>query len=348
MKRSGSVVFMSSFRRATSLSSFVVFFVCVMSWGTTALAQDTAGVGAIAGTVRDPSGRPAAGVRVCALDTPSCATSDAQGAFRIADIRAGSYHLEVLPTDGLPFTSEPIEVRAGLDGRVEIALPKLDDLEQVVTVTAPAFRMPEEIKNSGLLVTPREILKNAGALQDVSRYVQSLPGVVIGTDDSRNDIIVRGGSPLENLFVVDNVEIPNINAFANFASAGGNVGILDAELLQDVTFLTGGYPAPYINRTSSVMQVTLREGSRDRLGGWATLGFAGAGAILEGPIGGGQGIVGGVGAPELFRCVHEGPRVWRCSRALHAEQQGRVRRLEQGPRLACQHLRHRQDSPGPH
>ena len=119
--------------------------------------------------------------------------------------------------------------------------------------------------------------------------MQALPGVVIGTNDFRNDIIVRGGSPLENLFVVDNVEIPNINAFANFASAGGTVGLLDAQLLQDVTFLTGGYPAPYINRTSSVLQVTQREGNRREFGGWATLGFAGAGAILEGPMNAGKG-----------------------------------------------------------
>ena len=156
-------------------------------------------------------------------------------------------------------------------------------------MTAPAFQAPEEVKNSGFLVQPREILKSAGALQDVSRYVQGLPGVAIGTNDFRNDIIVRGGSPLENLFVVDNVEIPNINTFANFASAGGTVSLLDAELLQDVTFLTGGYPAPYINRTSSVLQVTQREGSRQAFGGWATLGFAGAGVILEGPINGGKG-----------------------------------------------------------
>ena len=156
---------------------------------------------------------------------------------------------------------------------------------QSVTVTAPAFSAPQEFKNSAFLVQPREVLKSAGALQDVSRYVQTLPGVVTGTDDFRNDLIVRGGSPLENLYVVDNVEIPNTNTFANFASAGGTVSILDAELLQDITFLSGGYPAPYINRTSSVLQVTQREGNRERFEGRATVGFAGAGAILEGPLG---------------------------------------------------------------
>jgi hypothetical protein len=254
-----------------------------------ASAQDTTGVGAIAGVVTSATGEPAEGVRVCALDTNSCTTSNARGTFRIGELRAGAYRLEILPLTGLPFVSEPVDVRAGLDGTVEITLPAAQDFKESVTVTPPSFQTPEAVKNSAFLVEPRAILKNAAALQDVSRYVQGLPGVVIGTDDFRNDIIVRGGSPLENLFLVDNVEIPNINAFANFASAGGTVGLLDAELIQDVTFLTGGYPAPYVNRTSSVLQVTLREGSREKLGGWVTLGFAGAGGILEGPINAGKG-----------------------------------------------------------
>jgi hypothetical protein len=277
-----------SFRWRASVSSRLAAAVLHLA-ATSVFAQDTTGVGAISGVVVDAAGQPADGVRVCALDTASCATSDARGAFRIGELRASSYRLEILPLDGLPFTSDPVDVRAGLDGTVEITLPKAGNFQQTLTVTAPAFQAPEEVKNSGFLVEPREILKSAAALQDVSRYVQGLPGVVIGTNDFRNDIIVRGGSPLENLFVVDNVEIPNINAFANFASAGGTVSLLDAELLQDVTFLTGGYPAPYINRTSSVLQVTQREGDRKAFGGRATLGFAGAGGIFEGPINAGKG-----------------------------------------------------------
>ena len=175
-------------------------------------------------------------------------------------------------------------MRAGLEGRIDITLPRLESVRQEVTVTESVFIAPEEIKSSGFLVTRQEVSKTAGSLQDVARYVQTLPGVAIGSNDFRNDIIVRGGSPLENLFVVDNIEIPNINAFANFASAGGTVSLLDAELIQDVTFLTGGYPAPYINRTSSVLQIAQREGDRERFRGRATLGFAGGGTILEGPI----------------------------------------------------------------
>ena len=266
-----------------------VLTAAALTLAASASAQDTTGAGAITGVVVSTTGQPVGDVRVCALDTASCASSDARGAFRIGDLRAGSYRLEILPPAGLPFASDPVDVRAGRDSTVDITLPEADNFQQVVTVTASAFQEPDAVKNSSFLVDPRQILKSAAALQDVSRYVQTLPGVAIGSNDFRNDIIVRGGSPLENLFVVDNVEIPNINAFANFASAGGTVSLLDAELLQDVTFLTGGYPAPYINRTSSVLQVTQREGNRKEFRGWATLGFAGAGAILEGPINAGKG-----------------------------------------------------------
>ena len=254
-----------------------------------AAAQDTTGAGGIIGTVRDAAGSAVAGARVCALGSSACAATDADGRFRLPGLRAGAYELEILAPDGAPFTSDAVTVRAGVDAAVDIVLPADARVEQNVTVTASAFRVPEEVKTSGFLVQPREILKSAGALQDVSRYVQTLPGVAIGSNDFRNDLIVRGGSPLENLFIVDNVEIPNINTFANFASAGGTVSILDAALIEDVTFLSGGYPAAYVNRTSSVLQVAQREGDREQFRGWATLGFAGAGTILEGPIREGRG-----------------------------------------------------------
>lgn len=246
-------------------------------------AQDTTGTGTISGLVSP------AGSEVCVTEPRRCAISGASGDFRLTELRPGAYSLTIT-TPGRPaLRTEAVEVRAGLDTRVELALPQLDAVVQSVTVSETVFAVPEEVKTSGYLVQPSEIFKSAGALQDVSRYLQTLPGVLVGSDDFRNDIIVRGGSPTENLFVVDNIEVPNINSFANFASAGGSVSILDPALIADTTFLTGGYPAPYINRTSSVLQITQREGARDRVRGRATLGFAGAGGILEGPIKEGRG-----------------------------------------------------------
>lgn len=254
-----------------------------------AFAQDTAGVGAIHGTVTAGAGRPAAGASICLLDRSRCATASSTGLFRLDGVRAGSAVLEITAPPLAPLRSGAVEVRAGLDAQVDVDLTRLDAISQSLTVRESVFVAPEEIKNSGYLIEQREISKSAGALQDVSRYVQTLPGVAIGSNDFRNDIIVRGGSPLENLFVIDNVEIPNINNFANFASAGGTVSILDAELIRDVNFLSGGFPAPFTNRLSSVLQVAQREGSRERFSGRATVGFAGAGVILEGPIRKGKG-----------------------------------------------------------
>ncbi|MFN7544277.1 MAG: TonB-dependent receptor domain-containing protein [Acidobacteriota bacterium] len=264
-------------------------------------AQDTAGVGGLSGNVAraiapSPSGtspagapQPLAGVRVCIVELSKCTTSDPLGNFRLSEIRSGVYSLEVQAAGEPPLRQTGLEIRAGLDARVEVLLPLPDNSRQEVTVSDSIFVAPEEVKGSSFLVQPREILKSAGAIQDVSRYVQTLPGVAIGSDDFRNDLIVRGGSPLENLFVIDNIDIPNINNFANFGTAGGPVSMLDSNLIRDVNFLTGAFPAPFSNRLSSVLQVAQREGDRQGFTGRADVAFAGAGAILEGPIAKGKG-----------------------------------------------------------
>jgi outer membrane receptor protein involved in Fe transport len=254
-----------------------------------ARAQDATGAGSISGSVTDEARVAAPGVKVCVVNATRCAVTGQTGAFHLMDLRAADYLLEISAPGRPVIVSDWIAVRAGLDQRVEVTLPEALDLAESVRVTATAVSAPDEVKTSAYLLTSADIFASAGALQDVSRYVQSLPGVVIGSNDFRNDIIVRGGSPLENLFLVDNVEVPNINTFANFASAGGTVSILDTAMIRDVTFLTGGYPAPYANRTSSVLQIAQRDGDRERLRGTATLGFAGAGGVLEGPLGGGRG-----------------------------------------------------------
>jgi uncharacterized protein YbjT (DUF2867 family) len=267
--------------------TLVVFALLLASAASVASGQDTSGMAMVRGHVVGAGDVRRKDVAVCAPATAQCAVTDPDGSFTLT-LRPGTYVLEIAAPGQPVVVSGDIQVRAGVDHLIELRLPEGQDLQQTVTVTAPALAAPEEVKTSGFLIPAQDIAASAGALQDVARYVQSLPGVVIGTDDFRNDLIVRGGSPLENLYVFDNVEIPNINSFATFASAGGTVSLLDVQLIDNVTFLTGGYPAPFGNRTSSVLQVTGREGRRDRRGGRATVGFAGAGAVVEGPIGSAQ------------------------------------------------------------
>lgn len=254
-----------------------------------ASAQDTVGTGVVRGEVVRSDGSPAEFLQVCIAGTGLCSPSDQNGRFPPIDARPGLVQLEVRIESGETLPSGTVQVRAGQTSEVRLELPDVAAIETSVTVSASALRVPDEVISSGVAIQSREIAKTAGVLQDVSRYVSTLPGVVTGSADFRNDIIVRGGSPLENLFVVDNIEIPNINSFANLASAGGTVSLLDVQLIEDVTFLTGGYPAPYINRLSSVMQVAQREGSRDKFHARATLAFAGAGGVVEGPWARGKG-----------------------------------------------------------
>jgi hypothetical protein len=275
-------------RRYPPPAAFVVFAGSILA-ATAAAAQDTTGVGSLSGSIVNAAGVPAEFVTLCLAGTTHCAVADARGAFRLLNLRPGEYGLEVTPPGEAPLPLGRFVVRAGVDQRLEITLPARDRFETRVTVAAPGAAAPSEVKTSVQLIGSQEIFRAAGALQDVSRYVQTVPGVVIGSDDFRNDIIVRGGSPLENLFIVDNVEVPNINTFANFSSAGGTVSILDPSMIRDVTFITGGYPASFTNRTSSVLQITQREGSRDAIHARATLGFAGAGGAVEGPLAKGRG-----------------------------------------------------------
>lgn len=271
------------------LAVCVAFAGSVMAFGVPAAAQDTTGVGSLSGSVLDAAGAPVGFATVCVAATTHCVMADERGAFRLTNLRPGEYALEVTPPGDAALPVGRFELRAGIDQRLEITLPARARFETAVSVTASSVAAPEEVKTSVHLVGSQEIFRAAGALQDVSRHVQTMPGVVLGSDDFRNDIIVRGGSPLENLFIVDNVEMPNINAFANFASAGGTFSILDPSMIRDATFITGGYPASYTNRTSSVLQITQREGSRDAVHAHATLAFAGAGGGVEGPLPKGRG-----------------------------------------------------------
>ena len=89
----------------------------------------------------------------------------------------------------------------------------------------------------------QEIEKSPGANRDISKVVNSFPGVASAVGNGyRNDLMIRGGGPSENKFFLDGVEIPNINHFSTQGASGGPVGIIDADLIREVNFYTGAFP----------------------------------------------------------------------------------------------------------
>ena len=130
---------------------------CLVLSALTVSAQDTTGVGVLRGIVKDAAGAPVKDVRVCVVALNRCATTDAQGAFSLVDLRADKYALEITAPNQRALTNKDTEVRAGLETQLEVTLPKVEALSDSVTVSAPAFIAPEEIKNSGYLVQQREM-----------------------------------------------------------------------------------------------------------------------------------------------------------------------------------------------
>ena len=110
--------------------------------------------------------------------------------------------------------------------------------------------------------------------------VQVLPGVAPG-NDQRNDLIVRGGSPSENLILIDGVEIPNLNHFPSEGSTSGPIGMINDKFISDVNFTTGGFPARFGDHLSSVMDIKFREGQRNRFLSDVNLSSAGFGGVCE-------------------------------------------------------------------
>ena len=102
----------------------------------------------------------------------------------------------------------------------------------------------------------------------------------------RNDLIVRGGGPSENRFFMDGIEIPNINHFATQGASGGPVSIVNADLIREINFYTGAFPADRAGGMSSVLDFKLRDGDPERQSFKATLGASEVGLSGSGHIGG--------------------------------------------------------------
>jgi hypothetical protein len=103
-----------------------------------------------------------------------------------------------------------------------------------------------------------EIQSSAGTYGDFSRYLQLFPGVVFNSDES-DDVLVRGGNPIENLYMLDGIEVPNINHIATGATTGGLVSMIDTAAISGLDFQTGGYDASYEERLSSIINIQSRE-----------------------------------------------------------------------------------------
>ena len=221
----------------------------------------------VKGTVIDKSSRqPLEFINVMIVGLNKGGVTNAEGKFSIEQVPPGIYRLQ-----------------ASAIGYKTVTTPETE-LEGV-TITASPFRRDIESPVSLRIIGLQEIEKSPGANRDISRIVQSYPGVAFSPIGYRNDLIVRGGSPSENRFYLDGVEIPNINHFSTQGASGGPVGILNADLIREVNFYTGAFPTDKGNALSSVLDFKLRDGDMERNSVKATLGASEVSLASNGHLG---------------------------------------------------------------
>ena len=237
----------------------------------------------VKGTVIDKSSRqPLEFINVMIVGLNKGGVTNAEGKFSIGQVPPGIYRLQASAI-GYKTVTTPEYILSTRDLQIEME-ENQTELEGV-TVTASPFRRDIESPVSLRIIGLQEIEKSPGANRDISRIVQSYPGVAFSPIGYRNDLIVRGGSPSENRFYLDGVEIPNINHFSTQGASGGPVGILNADLIREVNFYTGAFPTDKGNALSSVLDFKLRDGDMERNSLKATLGASEVSLASNGHLG---------------------------------------------------------------
>ena len=159
----------------------------------------------------------------------------------------------------------------------------VSELKEVV-VTANPFQKAEETPLSVQKLSREEVANYPGGNNDIAKVVQSLPGVQGSIGGFRNDVIIRGGAPNENVYYLDGIEIPNINHFSTQGSAGGPVGMLNVSFFEGVTLSTSAFGAQYDNTLSGVLQFDQRDGNNRRFRANFRLSSSESAFTFEGPL----------------------------------------------------------------
>ena len=239
----------------------------------------------VKGTVIDKSNRqPLEFINVMIVGLNKGGVTNAEGKFSIGQVPPGIYRLQASAI-GYKTVTTPEYILSTRDLHIQIEMEENQTELEGVTVTASPFRRDIESPVSLRIIGLQEIEKSPGANRDISRIVQSYPGVAFSPIGYRNDLIVRGGSPSENRFYLDGVEIPNINHFSTQGASGGPVGILNADLIREVNFYTGAFPTDKGNALSSVLDFKLRDGDMERNSLKATLGASEVSLASNGHLG---------------------------------------------------------------
>ncbi|MBT4345114.1 MAG: TonB-dependent receptor, partial [Flavobacteriales bacterium] len=257
-----------------------ILFISFIAFSNVVSSQSVKVYGSISNTLNN---EPIPFANIIIEGTTIGATSDIDGNYEILNLNAGAYNFKCSYIGFNTDIQSEIKVSSNKSLRLDFFLSENSELLGEVKVRGNTFNKTQASPVSLRTINASEISKSAGGNRDISRVVANLPGVATSSG-FRNDIIVRGGSPTENKFFLDGIEIPTINHFTTQGSSGGPVGILNVNFIREVDFYTGAFPANRGNALSSVMELKLIEGNEEEISGSFALGSSDAGLTLNTPL----------------------------------------------------------------
>lgn len=258
----------------------LILFFILLSFGAVAQHKHS-----IKGYVIDQGDRSPVGFASVAIKgTTIGVQTDSIGYFSIDNLSPGSYSLQVSFV-GYKTAITPEYSLTVNDLHVTVEIEANANEMAAVNVYPSPFRRTTESPLGLHIISSQEIEKSPGANRDISRIVQSYPGVSFSPSGYRNDLVVRGGGPSENSFYLDGIEIPNINHFSTQGASGGPMSIINADFIREVNFFTAAFPSYSSDALSSVLDFKLRDGNPEKLSLKATLGASEASVAINGPMG---------------------------------------------------------------
>jgi hypothetical protein len=211
-------------------------------------------------------------------------STDLDGNYEIKEIKPGLYNILFTFIGYESSRKAEVIVSSTKPTILNIGLLEMSTNLDEVEIKASPFEKSEESPVSKRNISATEIYRNPGGNRDISKVIQSLPGVA-STVAFRNDIIIRGGAPNENRFYLDGIEVPNINHFATQGSSGGPVGMINVNFIREVDLYSGAFPANRGNSLSSIMEFKQVDGNTDRIASTFTIGSSDIGMTIDGPMG---------------------------------------------------------------
>lgn len=228
------------------------------------------------------------GVVVLLMDTGKVAqhtVTDVNGNFRLDSVPIGRHTL-VFRYMGYKERPMPVILTSGKEVVLNVEMEESVQQQQAVVITDESQKskpINEMSTVSARSFTIEETQRYAGSLGDPSRMAANYAGVS-GAEDSRNDVVIRGNSPLGLLWRLNGADIPNPNHFGSFGSTGGPVSMLNNNVLDNSDFMTGAFPAEYGNALAGVFDLRMRNGNNEKFEFLGQVGFNGFEGGIEGPF----------------------------------------------------------------